>query len=486
MFKRLLFDTMFALTANTIFKVVNAVIVIILANYLGPDKYGIYSTAIAFIGIFLVFSDMGLRMLLIQEGSKDIKKAPVYFGNALIFQSILTILVIPVLLITSKLFGYSHITVILILILGPALFLIEQSRVSWAILRLKEINNSVSISEILQGLASLGAIFFIIQLSNTPSNQTLLYIAISQLAINFIYFISLLIYASKVVFKPKFALKALKGMLKKSYLFALSELFFTVYFQVDQIVISVMKNAQDVGFYSAPFKIIIFFLFIPRILVRISRPFMYKLFYDGLDKYKRINIFFHRYYSAIGIPLGILTVLLAQPIILFLFKEQYSASIPVLRVFGWFLMFYFISVASSQSLTTLLKQKTLTKIQAITVILNLILDIIFVYYFGFIGAAYATLIVQIIASGLYIYYDAKYMEEKIMNIIKPLFSITAAGIAMAIFTYILRSKVEFIILGILSCLVYILFLFIFRFFNEYDIKLVRQIINKRNKEQDTL
>ncbi|MFA6296306.1 MAG: flippase [Patescibacteria group bacterium] len=480
MFKRLLFDTMFALSANTIFKVLNAIIVIVLANYLGPDKYGIYSTAIAFIGIFLVFSDMGLRMLLIQEGSKDIKKAPVYFGNAIIFQSILTVLVIPILFITSKLFGYSHITVILILVLGPALFLIEQSRVSWAVLRLKNINNSVSISEVLQGFASLGAIFFITKLSDTPTNQTLFYIAISQLVINFVYFIVLFIYASKAVFKPEFALKALKGMLKKSYIFALSELFFTVYFQVDQIVISIIKNAQDVGFYSAPFKVIIFFLFIPRILVRISRPFMYKLFYGGMDKYKRINIFFHRYYSAIGIPLGILTILLAQPIILFLFKEKYSASIPVLKVFGWFIMFYFISVASSQSLTTLLKQKTLTKIQATTVILNLILDIIFVCYFGFVGAAYATLIVQIIASCLFIYFDAKYMQEKIINIIKPLFSIIAAGIGMAIFTYLLRNTVEFILLGIMSCFVYILFLYIFRFFNEYDIKLYQQIIKKKH------
>ncbi|MDD3887337.1 MAG: flippase [Patescibacteria group bacterium] len=479
MFKRLLFDTMFALTANTVFKVLNAVIVIVLANYLGPDKYGIYSTAIAFIGIFLVFSDMGLRMLLVQEGSKDIKKAPVYFGNALIFQSILTILVIPVLFITSKLFGYSQITVILILILGPALFLIEQSRVSWAVLRLKDINNSVSISEILQGLASLGAILFITQLSSNPSNQTLFYIAISQLAINFVYFIALLIYASRASFKPEFAIKTLKSMLKKSYLFALSELFFTVYFQIDQIVISIMKNAEDVGFYSAPFKILVFFLFIPRILVRISRPFMYKLFYNGLDKYRRINIFFHRYYSAIGIPLGILTVLLAEPIILFLFKEQYSSSIPVLRIFGWFLMLYFISVASSQSLTTLLKQKTLTKIQAITVFLNLILDIVFVYYLGFIGAAYATLIVQFIATCLYLYFDAKYMEEKVINIIKPLFSIIAAGIAMSIFIYILRDKVEFILLGFLSCLIYLLFLYIFRFFNEYDFKLFNQIIKRK-------
>lgn len=480
MFKRLLFDTIFALSANTVFKLLNAIIVIILANYLGPDKYGIYSTAIAFVGIFLVFADMGLRMLLIQEGSKDIKKAPVYFGNTLIFQLILTVLVIPVLFITSKLFGYTEITVILILILGPALFFIEQSRISWAVLRLKEINNSVSISEILQGIASLSAILFITHLSNSPSNQTLLYIAISQLVINSIYFLSLLIYASRTVFKPKFALKALKGMLKKSYIFALSELFATLYFQVDQIVISMLKSAQDVGFYSVPFKIIVFFLFIPRILVRISRPFMYKLFYNSIDKYKRINIFFHRYYSAIGIPLGILTVLLAQPIILFLFKEKYSASIPVLKVFGWFLMFYFISVASSQSLTTLLKQKTLTKIQAITVILNLILDIILVYIFGFIGAAYATLSVQILASSLYIYYDAKYMPEKIINIIKPLFLIAASGLVMAIPIYFLVNKINFFILGIFGCIIYAFCLYLFRFFNEYDKKLLQQIFKKKN------
>jgi len=93
MLKKLASDTLVAFIANIIYRLTHSIIVIILANYLGPEKYGMYATAIAFISIFLLFKDLGTRSFLIQEISKEKKNASIYFGNIAFIQILITIII---------------------------------------------------------------------------------------------------------------------------------------------------------------------------------------------------------------------------------------------------------------------------------------------------------------------------------------------------------------------------------------------------------
>jgi len=51
------------------------------ARYLGAGGFGILSFALAFTGIFGVFSDLGLSTLTVREVARDKSLARKYFGN---------------------------------------------------------------------------------------------------------------------------------------------------------------------------------------------------------------------------------------------------------------------------------------------------------------------------------------------------------------------------------------------------------------------
>ena len=54
------------------------------ARYLGPERYGIISFALAFTAIFGVLTDLGLSQLTVREVARKKNLAEKYFGNILI------------------------------------------------------------------------------------------------------------------------------------------------------------------------------------------------------------------------------------------------------------------------------------------------------------------------------------------------------------------------------------------------------------------
>lgn len=481
LFKKLFSDTLFAYTANILVKLINAIIVIILANYLGPDNYGIYATAIAFVGIFLVFRDLGTKALMIQECSKDKSKTPIFFGNITLIQIILIFVIYPAILIIAKICNYPPVTISLIAILGLAQLIFEQRRSANALLRLHLKIKTISIFELIQGLANIIIVFLIAKIITSPS-MGLFDIAWAQLFLNIIMVATLFIYIAKKIVKPCYDFSTIIPTLRKAMVFGLSEFFYLFYFQVDQVVISILRSPYEVAIYSLPFKIISFFLFVPQILFGIIQPVQYKTHVQDLEKYKRIFYFVHRNLCAIGIPAGIAIIILATPIMHLLFQDKYNASILVLQLFGLFLIIRFINSASGHSLTTQYKQPTKTKIQGALIIINLIFDIILVHYYGYIGAVFTTLAVETIMDFLYIYYNQKYLGEKMSKIITTIWPVFGASLAMGIIIFLLRNHLNVIIVSITGLIIYCLFLYLFKFFRPYDLKLLKQLIHKKPKK----
>ena len=85
-----------------------------------------------------------------------------------------------------------------------------------------------------------------------------------------------------------------------------------------------------------------------------------------------------------------------MPIILTLFGEEYRHTIPIFSVLIFTVVVHLTSVIFNQSLSATNNEVILLKISWIPPIINIALNITFLYYFGLIGVAYATLIVHII------------------------------------------------------------------------------------------
>lgn len=483
LFKKLFSDTLMALISNVTCRLLNAVAFIIMANYLSKTQYGIYATALAFVGIFIVFRDLGTKNYMIQESSRDKSKTNLHYGNTTLIQVALIFILYASIILVAKLLNYPPVTVTLISILGIGQLVFEQRLSAYGILRVHLRNNVISFFEVAQSLAVLIAVLVIIQTTKSP-DIGLIRIAWIQFFINLILVAALFAYVSRKIAFPIFDLKHIPLTLKKSLVFALSDMFFLLYFQVDQVVISLFRDPREVAIYTVPFKCIVFFLFVPRILFGIMNPIMYGLFFNDLKKYKRINYFMHRYQAAFGIPVAIAIIILAKPIIELFFKDSYNESILVLSLFGWFLIPRFLAAASTRSLTTQCLQKIKTTIQAILVLTNLVLDIILVYKFGYLGAVFATLFVETIMDILIIYYSQKHLKEPFSKMFTTIIPVFLASATMGIIVYFLKNLNIFFV-TMAGFLIYGASLYFFRFFQDYDFKLFSQIF-RRKKPMDNI
>lgn len=468
----------YLLIARTAFRFLTAAAMLYAANYLGGEKYGSLEIAIAWSNVFLAFNDLGMSQLIVREAARDQKKMAVYFGNTLLVEIILSTLLFFVVMAIGYGLHYDSLTLSLMAIMAIAGLVFEFRKVMRAIFRILMKLKFVALLEVLNGFFYLIitiSIFTIV----SDRDVGVLAIAQSRLWINVLFVVILFFYTIRFV-KPLFSFKELPEMIKKSYIFTLYNFFMMVYFQIDQIILSIMKTPLDVAIYSAPTKVVIILLFIPVMVFQVSMPIMYRASKKNMDRYKRINTLLFRYITAFGIPAGIGLALLADQIIPMLFhRKEFLDSIEIMQLMGIFLAMRFIGISQGNALTTMDKEKVRAKIQMISIGVNIILDILFIYYFGVIGAAIGTLSTEIIMGSLYLFYSAKYLQEPLRNTFKMLLPIFFATIGMSFVIVLIKSSLHVIVSVLIGMCVYVLFLFLFQFFKRQDVRIFKEIIQRK-------
>ncbi|HLD21930.1 MAG TPA: polysaccharide biosynthesis C-terminal domain-containing protein, partial [Patescibacteria group bacterium] len=318
--------------------------------------------------------------------------------------------------------------------------------------------------------------FLIIFLITNPDTG-LLGIAQASLFIDTLCIVLLLWYTVRLV-KPKIQTQLIWPMMKQAYTFTLYNIFFMLYFQIDQIILSIMVGKSEVGIYSAAAKLVTMFLFIPMMLFQVTMPILYRYSKTDINKFKHINLITFRYLAALGIPAGIVLWFLSDTIIPLVFGEKYLAAIPVLSIFGWFLAIRFLGMNQGNALTTMDKQGLRATIQIISLVINVILDIVLIRYWGAVGAAIATLITEMLISVSSIILCAHFLKESLLQTIRSLAPILGATLALWVILFLAKPYVSAIILLILAVVSYLFFLWIFRFFTTEDKQLIRHIVQK--------
>ncbi|PIW36757.1 MAG: hypothetical protein COW24_03670 [Candidatus Kerfeldbacteria bacterium CG15_BIG_FIL_POST_REV_8_21_14_020_45_12] len=466
----------YIMIGRVLFRFLNAAIMIYAARYLGVDRYGMFETALAWANAFLALNDVGMSTLIVREGARDESKIAVYFGNTLLVEVIFSIILYATVLLVGFGIGYNHTTMVLLAILGAGGLIFEFRKVMRGIFRIYLKLKVVAFLEVLNGI-----IYFLLTLWIVTTIKDidvgLLGIAHANLWTNVLFVAALFFYTLRFV-KPKIDRKQIWPMIKQSYVFTLYNLFFMLYFQIDQIILSILKPASEVGIYSASAKLVGAFLFIPVMLFQVTMPIMYQASREDMPRYKRINHMKWRYLAAFGIPAGVGLWLLAPQIINFVFGEKYLASIPVLAVMGWFLAIRFTALSQGNSLTTTDRQGLRAFIQILSLVLNIVLDIILIKKYGALGAGIATLITEACIATSYLYFSAKYLEESVLKNSLSLLPIVGATLVMSLAVFLAKDQLHVIFVMLLGVITYLPFLWIFRFFRPYDKQILQQIMSK--------
>lgn len=470
--QRIAKNTLVLLAATIISKVFGFFYVMYTARYLGAEGFGILSFALAFTGIFGVFSDLGLGSLTVREVARDKSLAKKYLNNISVMKAILVTITFALIAIVINILGYPEQTIKVVYFIALSVIFNAFTGMFYSIFRAFEKMEYQSLGQILNSILILAGALFAISQKFSVIGFASIYFIVSVIALGY----------SFAVFVWKFSLPKLeidwsfwKPTIKEALPFGLTGVFVTIYYWTDSVMLSLMQGNEVVGWYNAAYRLILILLFIPSIINVSIFPIMSRFYVSSEDLLRFAYKKFFKYMAIIGIPLGVGVTLLANKIILLIFGAEYINSIIALQILVWSSVFIFLSSAFARLLESSNKQLTITKITAINALANVILNLILIPKLSYIGASIATAVTEFSALMFGIIVCSKIGYGLSKKNFLSLSKVIVTSLLMGILIIYLRD-LNLLFLVLLSTAFYIFVLYLLRVFGEEDIKIVRNII----------
>jgi len=172
--------------------------------------------------------------------------------------------------------------------------------------------------------------------------------------------------------------------------------------------------------------------------------------------------------------------LLAEPIILLLFKPEYIPSILALQIVVWVLPFIFVNYIQGSLLTAMNRQVTYLKITAASLVLNVGMNLVLIPLYSYLGAAFVTVITEIFSVALGFYVLSKLLAK--VKVHEIIFKPAIACLVMALFILLVQTNL-FLEIAI-SAVIYFVVLIALKGFTPEDYDLFRQILNIKRITKD--
>ncbi|MDR0912317.1 MAG: flippase [Methanobrevibacter sp.] len=449
--------------------------IILIARYLGVGDFGIVNFGLSFVGIMSIFMDIGISTYIVREISQHPENLSKLIGNAIPLKIILSLfslmITILVLFILNK--DYVTMEVCLIFILQSIIgsFSGLFSGVFQAFGKMKYTAISGIINSVLLLISVISAIYL---------NAGIFGVVVS-------YLIAVVVSSSYIftqmrvkIAKPKIQInpKFWKFLIISSVGFGLTAAFSTIYFMIDGVMLfSIMGDTAN-GIYSAAYKILGVLTTIYAVYTTVFYPYMSKFYAESksllkISYYKSI-----KYLLLITIPIIVGIVFYSKPIVGLIYGSGYNETALALNVLIWNVIFVFINGSSTTLLNSSYNEMNVMKINCIACIVNVVLNLILIPKYSYVGASLATIVTGCVLSILLAFLINKKLFKLEFSIFKDISKIIVSTIVLAIVLYFANLNIWIAIpVGII---VYFAMIFILKTFDKDDIYILKEVLGKNN------
>lgn len=445
--QRIAYNAIFSSVARVLEMIIGLVIIKLTTNYLGLDGFGDYGTVMAFVYIFSVLADFGLYSIVVREISDKNANEDKIINNAFTIRIVLGALVMSSAYLFSFLLPYSNEVRFGVLIASFGYWIFNAIQVMMGLFQKHLAMDKVSVAEFLGRLAQFVVIILCVKYNLG------FYWILAALFIGGLFNLSFVFLYSKQFIKLRLAFdfSVWKDLIIKAFPLAVSAILVLVYFKLDTVLLSVMKESRDVGIYSLAYRVMETLIFFPSMIVGLTMPLMSRFVFEDKEKFKSIvqRTLNFLLIAIVPVVLGIFVV--AEKLIYLLSKPEFSDSISVLRILAVALGFIFLGALFSNVIIALKRQKYLAYIYFIGAVFNIVANLIFIPKYSYFGAAWTTLATEFLVTTLMLF--AIYKEAKFLPSFQGLFKCLIAGMAMVLVLNSLYSMNIFLLV-ILGAVVY--------------------------------
>lgn len=469
-------NTSWVMTSQIITSIFGFFWVILIARYLGVSEFGILTFAMSFTGLMSIFMDFGISTYTTRDLSRDPELASKYFGNGIslkIFLAIFSFFVTIAILIAMV---HESLTIGVTLIFAIHTIFLSMGYLFNGVIQAFGKMKYQAIGIIINSSLLLAGTLFVIFTNLGIYSVAMVYLIGSLITISYLYIKS----NSEIVpIKLQFDFSFWKKSVKQAIPFGLTNIFTTIYFMIDTVMLSFMKGSISVGIYSSAYKIITVFTTLYMVYNFVIFPLMSNLYKNSANMLKISYKKSIKYLLMIILPIAIGISYYAEPVVLLIFGSQFVLGSSVLQVLIWNVVFIFINGASTLLLNSSNKEVAVTKINAIACVFNFILNLVLISYFDYIGASIATVITGLLICVImaYIIIKSKYRPD--FSLVKDMIKIIISSLILAIILYIVNLP-SFIIAIPVGIITYLIAIALTKTLDSTDIGIIKEIIGKKN------
>jgi len=454
----------------------NSVFFILAARFLGDTILGMFNTAIEFVGLFVFLVVFGFNYSITKVVVRDREKMPKYVVNALFIQLLVGFFVFGICILIAYFLKTKYplkVRYVIMIVFAAETFRSFNFTLRTSFKALGKFNYDVIavVSERLF-LMLVGG-FLLIKGAGLFTAAAILLIG---RMISFSILIGFLVKSEKWR-SPRLEWATCTILIQESMIFITQTGITKIYEHADVVMISLMRKFEEVGWYSLARRILKVSWFVPDIITSavypelssrhlISRRLVCKLF-DRSFKYILM--------IAILITLGV--VLLSEIVIIGLVGKEYVNSVIVLILLGIAILPSYLRFLFGTTLIAINKQRLVMVIIIIRSISNIVLNVIFITLYGYVGAAIATVSTEYLSLIIFIVY---LKQENIIHIgqLKFIYKPFVAVLAV-VPLYFIFNTLHDIVKALIMIVVYGIMIIILKFFDSEEIAVFKEFITNK-------
>ncbi len=475
-------NTSYLTIALIIQKVLSLGYFVYLSRTIGPANSGQYLTALAITTVFGIFIDIGLSQVLIRETAKQQEKAGEYLSATIALKLLTACIAYAAALVYVRIFDYTSLTRSLVTLTGLIMILDSFTLTFYAIFRGHQRLQYEAIGTVLNKILVIAVGVF--GLSRGLGVRFVVLAILAGSIFNFFFSFAFLI--KKLGFRPlpRWNSSTLRFLGKIAIPFAIAGVFVTVYGYLDQLLLSNPllvgeRGPSFVGWYGTAYKLAFALQFVPAAVAAAIFPAMSAYFVSSKELLAKT---FNRamfYLLIISVPLAVGIFVLADTIILKAYKKAFEASIIPLQILIVSIVFVFLNYPVGYLLNATDRQTRNTVHIGIVMVLNLVLNLLLIPRYTFIGAAVASTISSVVLLSLGLYVARKIVQLDIRLLLSTAWKTLVCSLTMAALIHYLDDRLNIFVLIALAATWYFGSLFLLRGYKASDgMKIYHSVVRK--------
>jgi O-antigen/teichoic acid export membrane protein len=445
--------------------------VFLLTRYLGPEKFGFYSTALSLALLLHPISDLGFDTHLTRAISADTSRLQRELSHTLSIKSILAIAVLGLMVVSAAILNYDSFLIEYVAILGLALVISSVAQSFMAAIRAIRKMRYESLSLLAGRAVTALAICILILLRADLQVIVLAYLSGAVILLTAGYYFLKNETGGLGLF---FDLSGWRERARAAFPFGVTAILAGIYFKIDTVILSKMHDAAAVGYYNSAQNFINGSLMLASPLVIAIFPVMAAVYQErreeAADIFRRGLVFI----LLLGLPLGVGAVLMADSVIKLAYGARFASAAPILTLMAVKIPIVFATLFIGNVLGAIGYQKKVAVVAGVNVVFNVAMNLALIPRYGAMAAAGVTVGTELLGLVQYVFVTRGKLDLAILSqSIKIVFCCIAATAGFLIFLGTVGPWPA----AIIFALIYVSLAFLFRL---VSITMIRELVFWRN------